>query len=477
MVLFKPLLSAALLLTTTLANPDSNLPVSSLLASADALLAQGDKHGALSHFDAAVAKDPSNYLTLFKRGATYLSLGRSSQASADFDAVLELKPDFKAAFLQRAGLKAKTGEWKKAKEDYSKGGKEQEREEVERAETAAELVKEAEARGDWETCQVLELRQNLPEAVGDLMHVAQLNPGNTDPHLQIANILYWSLNDFDKSTAQLRKCLHSDPDSKSCSKLLRRIKNTEKAIGKARKSREQRMWNSANKVLLGDGEDTGILDDVKADLDELMKDDLQDMICNNFVEMKKPEKAKKHCEEAFRLNPSSIPAIVFKASSLLEAESFEEAIRLLEKAREEVDGAARDSRINNKLNEAQKRLRQSKTKDYYKVLGLSRDANEREIKKAYRKLTKQYHPDKYRGDMTPEQIQTKMSQINEAYEVLSNPELKERFDNGDDPNSQEQQNPFHHGGNPFAHFGGQQQFMFRQPGGNPFSGGGFNFQF
>lgn len=193
--------------------------------------------------------------------------------------------------------------------------------------------------------------------------------------------------------------------------------------------------------------------------------------------MKKPEKAKKHCEEALRLNPSSIPAIIFKASSLLEAELYEEAIRLLEKTREDVDGAARDSRITNKLNEAQKRLRQSKTKDYYKALGVSRDANEREIKKAYRKLTKQYHPDKYRGDMTPEQIQTKMSQINEAYEVLSDPELKERFDNGDDPNSQEQQNPFHQGGNPFAHFGGQQQFMFRQQGGNPFSGGGFNFQF
>jgi DnaJ family protein C protein 3 len=191
MVLLKPLFSAALLFTTTLANPDSSLPVSSLLASADALLAQGDKHGALSHFDAAVAKDPSNYLTLFKRGATYLSLGRSSQASADFDAALELKPDFKAALLQRAGLKAKTGEWEKAKEDYSKGGKQQEREEVERAERAATLVKEAEDKGDWETCveqagvaiavgsQVLGLRQSrarcrlmkgdLPEAVGDLM--------------------------------------------------------------------------------------------------------------------------------------------------------------------------------------------------------------------------------------------------------------------------------------------------------------------
>jgi DnaJ family protein C protein 3 len=75
--------------------------------------------------------------------------------------------------------------------------------------------------------------------------------------------------------------------------------------------------------------------------------------------------------------------------------------------------------------------------------------------------------------MTPEDAQKKMAAINEAYEVLSDPELKERFDRGDDPNNNEQQQ-----GNPFqgSPFGGQ-QFMFRQ-GGNSFKfqqggGGGF----
>ena len=69
-----------------------------------------------------------------------------------------------------------------------------------------------------------------------------------------------------------------------------------------------------------------------------------------------------------------------------------------------------------------------------------------------------------------EEAQKKMAAINEAYEVLSDPELKERFDRGDDPNSNEQQqgHPFH--GSPF----GGQQFMFRQGGGSfKFQGGGF----
>ncbi|KAF8541895.1 hypothetical protein BDD12DRAFT_827204 [Trichophaea hybrida] len=520
MVLLKSkltLFSAALLFSCVIADtPDPNVPVSSLLASADALLAKGDKHGALDHFDAAIQKDPANYLTLFKRGATYLSLGRSSQASADFDAVLTLKPDFEAALLQRARLKAKGGDWDAAEKDYITVGRSKHElsiQEIEEARKAAEEAVKAEKKSDWDTCveqagtailvgqAVPSLRSlrsrcrmhkgDVPEAVGDLAHVAQLNPLSIEPHLQIANLLYFSLNDYDRSTAQLRKCLHSDPDSKPCSKLFRRIKTYEKSIVKARDLREKRQWNSANKILMGVGEDTGVIDDVKAEVADLKKDDvindlcpqslmadLQEMVCDSFTEMGKPEKARPYCDETLRLNPQSIPAITSKATRLLNQESFGEAIRLLEKAKEEIEGASNDHRIHSKLQEAQKLLRLSKIKDYYKVLSVSRDASEREIKKAYRKMTKQYHPDKYRGEMTAEEIQKKMSAINEAYEVLSNPELKERFDNGDDPNSQEQHHPYHQGGS-FGGFG-KEQFVFRQQrgGGDPFGGSGaFNFHF
>ena len=65
-----------------------------------------------------------------------------------------------------------------------------------------------------------------------------------------------------------------------------------------------------------------------------------------------------------------------------------------------------------------------------------------------------------------------MAEINEAYEVLSDPELRARFDRGDDPNSQEQGQPFQ--GSPFG--GGGQQFLFQQGGGGGgFPGGGFKF--
>ena len=64
-------------------------------------------------------------------------------------------------------------------------------------------------------------------------------------------------------------------------------------------------------------------------------------------------------------------------------------------------------------------------KDYYEVLGVSKGANSKEIKKAYRKLAIKYHPDKNPNDKVAEE---KFKEAAEAYDVLSNPEKKQRYD-------------------------------------------------
>ncbi|MGA2631898.1 MAG: DnaJ C-terminal domain-containing protein [Terriglobia bacterium] len=64
-------------------------------------------------------------------------------------------------------------------------------------------------------------------------------------------------------------------------------------------------------------------------------------------------------------------------------------------------------------------------KDYYDVLGVARDASEAEIKKAFRKLARQYHPDVARNKTIAEE---KFKEINEANEVLSDPEKRRKYD-------------------------------------------------
>lgn len=64
------------------------------------------------------------------------------------------------------------------------------------------------------------------------------------------------------------------------------------------------------------------------------------------------------------------------------------------------------------------------SKDYYGVLGVKREASAREIKRAYRKLVRKWHPDFHPDDPT---CLKKIQEINEAYEVLSNPEKRRAY--------------------------------------------------
>lgn len=96
-------------------------------------------------------------------------------------------------------------------------------------------------------------------------------------------------------------------------------------------------------------------------------------------------------------------------------------------------------------------------KDYYSLLGVSRTATADEIKKAYRKLAMQYHPDKNPGDKKAEE---KFKEFSEAYDVLSDEKKREAYDQFGHAGAQG-----FGGGHPGGGFGGF-------GGGNPFGGGG-----
>ncbi|MDO4731366.1 MAG: molecular chaperone DnaJ [Clostridia bacterium] len=111
-------------------------------------------------------------------------------------------------------------------------------------------------------------------------------------------------------------------------------------------------------------------------------------------------------------------------------------------------------------------------RDYYEVLGVSKSSSDSDIKKAFRKMAKKYHPDLHPND---KEAEAKFKEVNEAYEVLSDPDKKARYDQfghaGVDPNFGA--GGAYGGGNPFGGFGGFSGDIDLGDIFNSFFGGGF----
>ncbi|ORX92117.1 TPR-like protein [Basidiobolus meristosporus CBS 931.73] len=493
------------------------------LDEANRMLAAGRFNEALSSYDSAIERDPSNYLTYFKRATTYLSLGRSNAALEDFNKILDIKPDFEQALFQRAKINLKEGFLSKAKSDIkeymqknptSSEGKKY-LDDVQEAETSIDLGENALKSKNYDDCikhytkaitiastmSSLRLKRadcylrkgEIEAAVGDFSRAATLNPADASNLYKLSNLQYFILYDPQHALNSVKQCLTYDPDDKLCKPMFRKIKKLEKDIKKAETDVEKKLYLAAVNKLIGPNSDDGLIHKAEEEVRQALESigissspksllyiKLAQLSCKAYVGRKNGAASKRWCTEVLNSDENNVEALVGRGEAHMLNDEFEEAVRDFTKANE-LNG--HDQEIQEKLMRAQRLLKQSQTKDYYKVLGVNRSATKREIKKAYRKLAGQWHPDKYKGDLSPDAVAKKMSEINEAYEVLSDDELRARFDHGDDPNDPTGGQQHH--GNPFGQ-GNPMQFFFQNGGSGGFGGfpfgaggdqGGFQFKY
>ena len=105
--------------------------------------------------------------------------------------------------------------------------------------------------------------------------------------------------------------------------------------------------------------------------------------------MKKLKESIQDCTSALELDEKYIKAVLRRAKSYMDLEMYEEAVRDYELANKMDRG---NSDVRQLLQQAKLELKKSKRKDYYKILGVSKDANDDEVKKAYRKRALVHHP-------------------------------------------------------------------------------------
>nr|CAD7398666.1 unnamed protein product [Timema poppensis] len=136
------------------------------------------------------------------------------------------------------------------------------------------------------------------------------------------------------------------------------------------------------------------------------------------------------CTNALKLDETYLKALLRRAKCYMDLNDFDEAVRDYEKALK-MDKSRENKRL---LQEAKLSLKKSKRKDYYKILGIDKNASTDDIKKAYRKRALVHHPDRHASasDVEKKEQEKKFKELGEAYGILSDSKKRARYDSGQD---------------------------------------------
>jgi DnaJ family protein C protein 3 len=239
---------------------------------------------------------------------------------------------------------------------------------------------------------------------------------------RLRGMAYYWLGDHDLAIKHFREGLKLDPEHKGCKEGHKRVKQIDKKKKRGDDAFGERNFESA----------------IQFYIDAMAIEPSH----NNFIRptqmlvIQAYSKIGKH-DEALQLAQhlveadETVDALWALGEVLTTAERYDEALRAYQRALEVAPDSHTEQteQAKQKVREAEVALKQSKEKNYYKILGLARTATAKEIKKAYRELAMEWHPDKNLERI--EEAEKKFHDIGEAYEVLSNAETKAKYDRGE----------------------------------------------
>ena len=189
-----------------------------------------------------------------------------------------------------------------------------------------------------------------------------------------------------------------------------------------------------------------------------------------YQKLNKNVEALRDSNQSIKLNPFYARGYIKRGNVYMELKMFDDARADFQKAK---DLDPNVTGVDGYLNDANKNAEKARKRDYYAILGIDKNADEKEIKRAYKKMAMKYHPDRNsESEESKKMAEKKFIDVNDAYSVLSDPKKRSMYDQGYDPLNPEEASS---GG---MHFGGDASEilkMFFGGGGSPFgfSTGGF----
>ncbi|KAK4548587.1 hypothetical protein LTR36_009497 [Oleoguttula mirabilis] len=477
---------------------------------AEACKAAGNKFYKAKQYDKAIAEyskaieaDPQSSTYLSNRAAAYMAANRYLEALEDCKQADELEPNNAKILNRLAKVYTAIGRPQEALEVYDriqppapakdKAPAVSMKSHIEQAQdslktgTSGSMVLHALDQAErglgvavssprkWKLMRgEAHLKMGNVNSLGTAQNIAMdlLRSNNADPEaLVLRGRALYAQGENEKAMQHFRQALSCDPDFKDAVKYLRMVQKLdrmkEEGNGHFKAGRYQKAVDVYTTALEVDPLNRGT----------------NSKILNNramcYSKLKQWPQTIGDCDKAIQMDPSYTKARKTRAKALGEGGDWDEAVRAYKGIQEQ---SPEEPGIAKEIKNAEMELKKSKRKDYYKLLGIEKDATDQEIKKGYRKLAVIHHPDKNPGNPEAEE---KFKDIQEAHETLIDPQKRERYDSGIDLLDPHEAAGFGGGGmggmGGMGGAGGMQidpeilMQMFGQQAGGRGGGGGFSF--
>eukprot|EP00455_Lapot_gusevi_P055817 TRINITY_DN912_c0_g1_i11.p1 TRINITY_DN912_c0_g1~~TRINITY_DN912_c0_g1_i11.p1 ORF type:complete len:511 (-),score=165.35 TRINITY_DN912_c0_g1_i11:134-1606(-) len=465
---------------------------SALRSQGDRAFQTGDYARALESYNQLISLEPKSQLNFFKRAAVHLVRKSYDKALLDLDTALTLDPSFIKGYLHRAKVHKLQGDFSLARDDYDKilklkANHPEATQEIKKLDACIHHIESGDRalkRHSYEEARQLftQALEVAPDSSVVLLKRAQasIHTGNYADIVQDTGLIlksessnmqayllrgkaYYHLGEIDVALRHFKEALRYDPEHKEIKAEFKKLRLLEKREANGEEGLRSGEYAEAR------DEFTLALDLVKDH--PMFTEKFRLKLCRAQLKLKEYANSIQTCTRVIESNDQNAEAFYLRGEAKMGQEKYEEAVSEYERAHQ-LDPQA--SHISQALNHARLELKKSSRKDYYKILGITTSADDREIKKAFKKLALMYHPDKLVGVSEEEKAdkEKQFKDIAEAYEVLSDSEKRAKYDRGEDLDGQGNGFGGGHGHNPFQHFFTQDWGDFGGGG-----GGGFNFRF
>ncbi|KAB2622319.1 dnaJ-like protein subfamily C member 3-like protein [Pyrus ussuriensis x Pyrus communis] len=435
---------------------------------------------------------PGNTAELFERVSQSIRVKRYSEALNDLNAAIEADPALSEAYYHRASVLRQICRYEESEKSYKKflelkpreSVAEKELSQLIQAQNALDTAMTLFESGDYaksleyvekvvlvfspacSKAKLLKVRlllatKDYSSVISEAGYILKDDEDNLEA-LLLRGRAYYYLADHDVAQRHYQKGLRLDPEHSELKKAYFGLKN----LLKKTRSAEDNVNKGKLRVAVEDFKAALALDP-----NHLAHNvHLHLGLCKVLVKLGRGKDALSSCNEALTIDEELLEALVQRGEAKLLTEDWDGAVEDLKSAAQQ---SPQDMNIREALMRAEKALKMSKRKDWYKILGVSKTASISEIKRAYKKLALQWHPDK--NVENRQEAEDKFREIAAAYEVLGDEDKRTRYDRGEDIEEMGMGgggggfNPFGGGG---GGGGGGQQFTFTFEGGFPGGGGG-----